>query len=341
MPDRWLPGVTRIEPTSARRGLTMTGSPRSFYFTWHTFEADPKKLTATVGARALNSAGSTPTFCLNPISGELVQMLPANVGCYTLVNESGGVQTNRAGIIHMQCEVIAYAKEPFTDYITDAGKASLRKIIEFAESWNVPSVWPAGQPLGSWGAKHNKIAPAESGHYSHSQWRENDHWDTGAISLDLWDGAEDEYFGNMSVVDIQRTINFLLGTGALLVDGISGEQTRKAMKVAQSKIDQMIAALNANTKALNSKALDPSKIWSHPIPISGTYSNVMNGAKAMTPAQLVLAAAVAARRSEVVVSAALPEELAQMREWENGGEKKTTPPAGGLVDKLKDDENVA
>jgi len=170
-----------IAKPSSNDGGSMIGG--AAYLTWHTFEADPMRLSARAGADILIRQGTEVHFVVNPISGEIVQILPVNRAGRGLVNAPGGVQTNRAGTVNIQVEVIAYARDPFTAKWSAAGRAAIGRIRAFAALHGVAvGTWPAGAPLGA-GARYNRIAPASSGEYTHQNWLENWHWDAGAISV--------------------------------------------------------------------------------------------------------------------------------------------------------------
>lgn len=173
----WLPGAAIVR--ASNDGGSMLGG--NAYMTWHTFEIDAEDITAVRGAEILERQGTQVTFVVDPVDGDIAQMLPPTRASRGLANLSGGVQTNRAGRVHIQVEVLARAGKPFTKLWTPKGKAAVLKVSAFAKAWAVPNVWPAGNPLGSYGAPHRRIGPGPSGHYGHSQWRENVHWDPGAI----------------------------------------------------------------------------------------------------------------------------------------------------------------
>lgn len=174
----WLPGAI-VVPTSNDGGSMLGGGA---FCTWHSFEADPHKLSAKRGAEVLIAAGNGGTFCVNPISGEIAQMVPASRASRMLRNEAGGVQTNRMGEVHIQIEVIAFANNPFTSYWTPEGKAAIQKIAAFARAHGVPDTWPGGQPPAYPGPGTERTAPTSgSGHYPHSRWKENTHGDPGLV----------------------------------------------------------------------------------------------------------------------------------------------------------------
>jgi hypothetical protein len=179
-PD-WLDSAVRASVPKGRGGVMLGGPPR---FVWHTFEADPIHLGAAAGARILVNQGTEVHFCLNPITGELVQLLPASASAYGLKNAPGGVETNRAGSVCLQVEVIAWAAHPFTAYMTPVGRAAIARLVRFARAHGIPDVWPAGPPPAYPRGSSVRSAATwaqHAGHYGHSQVPENDHGDPGAI----------------------------------------------------------------------------------------------------------------------------------------------------------------
>lgn len=69
----WLPGAKVV---TARSSGSLLGGNR--FCTWHTTENDPTRTTAINLANYLNSVNSAGHFVVHPISGEIVQMMPAN-----------------------------------------------------------------------------------------------------------------------------------------------------------------------------------------------------------------------------------------------------------------------
>jgi hypothetical protein len=151
------------------------------YATWHSFEADPSKVSAVAGAKFLVSSGNEVHLVFNPVSGQVVQLLPGNRAGRGLMNVPGGVQTNRAGVVNLQVEVVGFAKNPWTGQLTGEGRKGLARILAWMDSWGVPRATPAGAPAATAAGPHRRIAPGPSGHYTHSQWKENEHWDHGAV----------------------------------------------------------------------------------------------------------------------------------------------------------------
>lgn len=179
MGTNWLGGAKIIKAVTDG-GSMLGGTPR---VTWHTTENNPKTTSAAAIARYLNGTRNTVHIVWNPVTGEIVQMIPANRAGRGLKNVSGGVQTNRAGSVNIQIEVVARATEPFTQYECK----NLDVIVKWLRSHGVKDVFPGGSPKpypASYGANGDRSVTAwrESGHFGHSQVPENSHGDPGAIN---------------------------------------------------------------------------------------------------------------------------------------------------------------
>lgn len=176
MPNAWMPGANVMK--APVDGGTMEGGPKKVV--WHTVEA-PYTVKASDMAAYMNRVGYSVHLCWNPVTGEIVQMIPANKAGRGLENRSGGVQTNRGGSVVIQIEVVGKASTPFTD----TACKNLDKIMDWLRSWGIPDVWPAGNPGGSssYGPNNQRTASnwSNSGHFGHSQVPENSHWDPGKI----------------------------------------------------------------------------------------------------------------------------------------------------------------
>lgn len=177
----WMLGVTVLP--SSHDGGSMTGSDP--YAVWHSYEA-PYQLTALNAAKSLIRAGNEVQFTFHPLSGDIVQILPANRAGRGLVNKAGGVQTNRQGRVCAQIEVIAYARRPWTLDLTPAGRRGLARLVAYLRELGVPDRWPAGPPPaypnGS-DPRSVRVWNGPGGHFSHSQVPENTHGDPGAIDI--------------------------------------------------------------------------------------------------------------------------------------------------------------
>ena len=178
----WMPSAVALPST--RDGGSMIGT--GYRATWHTFEA-PYSLAALSGARSLINAGNEVHLVFNPISGQVVNLLPANRAGRGLVNQAGGVQTNRNGVVNVQVEVIGYARAPWTEDLTAAGLVGLKSILSWMDSLGIPRYSPAGpSPATSAGPFPRSLAAwAKSGHFSHAEVPENYHWDHGGADWNV------------------------------------------------------------------------------------------------------------------------------------------------------------
>src|SRR5690606_6801205 len=180
MPDLWMPGVERRD---TRRRLTMRGDHGARIFTHHTFETN-YTITPDRAFEVLNTNKSDPHFVFNPVAGWIFQMLPANTGARTL--RASGASTNTWGQIHMQVEVIGWAARPWTNDLTDAGRETLARLMDFLRSWGIPDRWCHGiRPPVYPGPGVTKRQPTMSGHFHHAGWVVNNHGDPGRIA-DPW-----------------------------------------------------------------------------------------------------------------------------------------------------------
>ena len=180
MASDWCPGAIVI--SSSHDGGSMVGGPPRF--TIHSYEADPHKVSATAGAHSLINAGHEVHLCFNPLTGDYAQILPASRAGRGLVNLAGGVETNRMGSCNIQVEVIAFAADPFTDYMTADGWASWGIIMDWVASHGVARTWPSGPPpVYPPGTDERSVDKWTnySGLFGHSQVPENTHGDPGAV----------------------------------------------------------------------------------------------------------------------------------------------------------------
>lgn len=180
MPSLWCPGAVVV--TGGVSGGSMVGGAARAVE--HTFESG-YGLTAVNGMKSLIAANNTVHLCFNPVTGQYAQGLPANVAGRGLVNQDGGVQTNREGSVCIQTEVVAFAANPWVEDLTDAGRAALEKINAWRNSWGIPNLWPAGRPPGSGGPfpRSTTTWTTKAGYFGHSQVPENSHWDPGRIDI--------------------------------------------------------------------------------------------------------------------------------------------------------------
>lgn len=173
----WIPGAIVVK--ARQDGGAMLGGPKKVV--WHTTENDPTKVSALAIAQYLNRVGSQVHIVWNPVTGQIVQSIPANRAGRGLKNLAGGVQTNRGGSRVLQIEVVGRAVNPFTSRPC----VNLAKILAFIKQLGVPASWPAGdlEPYpASYGGYRSTTTWNKAGHFGHSQVPENDHGDPGNLA---------------------------------------------------------------------------------------------------------------------------------------------------------------
>lgn len=248
----WIPGAKIL---AAHKDGNLYGGPAKVV--WHTTENDPTKTSALNVARYLNSVGSQVHVVWNPTTGEIVQMIPANRAGRGLRNLSGGVQTNGAGSVVFQIEVVGKAKEPFTD----GPLKGLSTIVAFLDQLGIPDAWPAGdlKPYpASYGGTRSTSAWAKGGHFGHSQVPENDHGDPGDID-------QSKTIGDSKPLPPASAIPPVLTKPVVLIlnVGSRGPAVVRVQKIVGATAD---GVYGPNTKAKvaawqKAKGLDADGIW--------------------------------------------------------------------------------
>jgi hypothetical protein len=169
-------------------GTLRGGAPR---VVWQALGADPRLISATSAARRLAQDGRPPHLVWNPLSGDIVQLIPVvRAACALGSPESLDHQTcslgtggfaagadpaNRQGRLCVQVGVVAWASEPFTSGPMRGGEA----LMGWLASWGVPSRWPAGRPA--------PFMLASTGERSRARWAMGGHF--GASQVPGWDAA--------------------------------------------------------------------------------------------------------------------------------------------------------
>lgn len=198
MAEQYFPGA---ELHLMGNGGTMDGSGQ-YRVVWHyTGDKDasadePQDLVAfdnVIGWFTGSGKGSAPQILWDPFTGRVAQFIPAGQSARALVNQSGGVETNRDGNVCIQVETLffPYCRTGGKVYATiaDTPRKGLAELMTWLRSWGVPDVWPMGQPDG--GSQRNpSIWTSTSGHYGHSQVPENNHTDPGPMG-DIFNNTED------------------------------------------------------------------------------------------------------------------------------------------------------
>jgi len=123
--------------------------------------------------------------------GRYVQLLPLNVGAYTLENRAGGADTNRSGPV-IQVEICGYAEQDFNDEETNAlaiWLADLTKVGIPLDLSHHPRFYGAneGIVLASYNAPQRMSGEGWTnfnGFCGHQHAPENAHWDPGRLDGD-------------------------------------------------------------------------------------------------------------------------------------------------------------
>jgi hypothetical protein len=163
---------------------------------WQALGADPRLISASSAAQRLAQDGRPPHLVWNPLSGDVVQLIPVVRAACSLGGpegldyRTGGYGTdgygtggatpapdpaNRQGRLCVQIGVVAWAWEPFTD----GPMHGVESLLGWLASWGVPSRWPAGRPA--------PFMLARTGERSRAQWALGGHF--GASQVPGWDAA--------------------------------------------------------------------------------------------------------------------------------------------------------
>lgn len=141
------------------------GAPR---VVWQTTETDPRVVSARSAAQRLDQTGCPVHLVWNPLSGDVVQLLPATRAGCGLHAADGRPAGNRDGRVCIQITVVGFAREPFTD----GPMTGIDAIMDWLDTWHVPRRWPAGPPAPFPEALHrprDRRTWSQGGHYGCSQ----------------------------------------------------------------------------------------------------------------------------------------------------------------------------
>lgn len=176
-PQLWLPGAAAI--AGANNGGSMTGGPARVV--WHTTESAPGSYDGNVSW--LVGQQTAPHILWDPSTGQLGQFMPANVAARALQHPAGTPETNRAGSICIQIEVIGRAADPFTSHPMKGVGA----LVDWLEQFGA-----ARRSLDSDLRLNWADWAAFDGHCGHIHVPGNTHTDPGAINWGLLLAAAEE-----------------------------------------------------------------------------------------------------------------------------------------------------
>jgi hypothetical protein len=185
--DLWLPGYEH----DPERGAGLSVSPGAPKVVIHTTESGYGSLDRIRDTwRGPEAWGrGLPHFIAE--GDRYVQLLPLNVGAYTLENAPGGADTNRSGPA-IQVEIVGYARNAFTDveyaalgrWLADLVKAGVRIDLSQHPQFHGEG---AGWVLAAYDARQRMTAgtySAFNGFCGHQHCPENAHWDPGFLDAD-------------------------------------------------------------------------------------------------------------------------------------------------------------
>jgi hypothetical protein len=173
MPYRWLKESRKVRRWPAPKELwgEMTGAT-SRKVVWHTSESDPGSIEGV--ANWVQQQRIQYTLLWDPSTGEVIQLLPADVGARSMMND-GWWPTNRFGKVCIQICVIGRA----SNHPLKRGRKlkGRRKLLRWMDSWGVPRKaiqhkWPPSRSQYLW---------KQSGHTTHAAAPGNDHTDPGDV----------------------------------------------------------------------------------------------------------------------------------------------------------------
>jgi hypothetical protein len=186
--DAWLPGAQRL-PAASDGGSMQGGAPR---VTWQALGADPHRISARSAAQRLDQLDRACHLVWNPLTGEIVQLIPVVRAARSLgwpeglaapaghddpgpavlargdLLPDGLAGVNAEGRVCVQIGVIAFAWEPFTS----GPLRGLAGIVRWLDSWGVRRAWPAGPPRAfphGHAAQGARRLWARGGHFGASQ----------------------------------------------------------------------------------------------------------------------------------------------------------------------------
>ena len=170
-----MPGIRYVR-AAADGGPLKGGAPR---VVWHSLGADPQQVSARTAAQRLDTADQPSHLVWNPHNGEIIQLIPIvraaralrradPLGAATWPAAVRAGDVNAEGRVCVQICVVAQDDEPFTD----GPMVGRREIMGWLDSWDIPRVWPAGQPAPSpecHAAECSRRLWARGGHFGASQ----------------------------------------------------------------------------------------------------------------------------------------------------------------------------
>lgn len=161
-------------PAQKDGGALRGGAPR---VVWFTSECDPRQVSARSVAADLIRGGHASHLVWNPVSAELIQVVPLTRAADLLTGTIG-----REGRVCAQIMVVGLARDPFTN----GPIKGIEQIMCWLDSWGVHRRWPAGPPLPSPQSYHSDRSRrqwARGGHFGCSQVPRMERPDPGGVDI--------------------------------------------------------------------------------------------------------------------------------------------------------------
>ena len=167
MAELFLPGA--VHRLAREDGGAVSGHlPR---VVWHSTENDPSNTFAASIAAYLDRKNWSVHLVWHPVSGAVVQAIPANR--YGRGLQEFGFPTNTEGNPCIQIEVVGFAAHPFTN----GPCRGLGRIMDWLRSFGIPDVFPSGVA-----GPRDRQTWQRAGHFTHAVTPDNDHTDPGLIN---------------------------------------------------------------------------------------------------------------------------------------------------------------
>lgn len=242
----WVPGA---ENRQTHAGGQMAGGPPRV--TWHiTYDSLRSDGSPAIGFSAvadyLNSVGYQVHLVWDPVTGDIIQELPADRGGAGL-RHSGSPETNNMGEVNLQIE--AYFTPGVVrngvryDQLTDTPMAGLDRIMAWADSWGIPRTAPLAP-----GDRNAGVWASHAGHYGHFNVPQNDHSDPVVPIADILaragsgaspDSQEDDMFN----ADDRDALHIVKDQTKR--DEDNDNYTKRRVDELSAKLDRIIAKLGA------------------------------------------------------------------------------------------------
>ena len=322
MPNLWTPEAEDLSPANPS-GTLQGGGRKCVAHVTVGPAGRPSSWTGAIYALRLN--GGEPHYLYDPVTDRLGQFYPLNVSARTVKRgwpPSDPRSCNKAGgrVIHI--EFVAMP-DGFTRYWRPG--PNFRAMMRDIRAQGIPDIWFAG-PVSQTPADNRRISwdayRDGAGWLGHSNVPMNDHWDPGPINrAAIFLAAPIPSAPVVTDPDITTLQRELVELGFLTpadVDGIDGPKTQSAKEAYMSMLDDLRKEISDQIDRARRDILAALTV-----PLNEEGGRVFGtGRVTITVGQAVGGLGLAARRSEVVLALAHPDETEAMRKWASDGGPK-------------------